>query len=63
MDDRVKAIIQREAGELCPPHSLPLPKPGWTAALCRLYFSAAGAGLMKRYQPQGSVLRPGHSGR
>ena len=43
MDDRVKAIIQREAGSFMPAaFSLPLPKQVWTAAPCRLYFSAAG---------------------
>ena len=58
MDDRVKAIIQREAGLYARRILSAIAEAGLDCRAMPVVFLGGGAGLMKRYLPQGSVLRP-----
>ena len=58
MDDRVKAIIQREAGIYARRILSAIAEAGLDCRAMPVVFLGGGAGLMKRYLPQGSVLRP-----
>ena len=58
MDDRVKAIIQREAGSYARRILSAIAEAGLDCRAMPVVFLGGGAGLMKRYLPQGSVLRP-----
>ena len=58
MDDRVKAIIQREAGIYAKRILSAIAEAGLDCRAMPVVFLGGGAGLMKRYLPQGSVLRP-----
>ena len=58
MDDRVKAIIQREAGSYARRILSAIAEVGLDCRAMPVVFLGGGAGLMKRYLPQGSVLRP-----
>ena len=58
MDDRVKAIIQREAGLYARRILSAIAEAGLDCRAMPVVFLGGGAGLMKRYLPQGSVLHP-----
>ena len=58
MDDRVKAIIQREAGIYARRILSAIAEAGLDCRAMPVVFLGGGAGLMKRYLPQGSVLHP-----
>ena len=58
MDDRVKAIIQREAGLYARRILSAIAEAGLDCRAMPVVFLGGGAGLMKRYLPQGSVPRP-----
>ena len=58
MDDRVKAIIQREAGSYARRILSAIAEAGLDCRAMPVVFLGGGAGLMKRYLPQGGVLRP-----
>ena len=58
MDDRVKAIIQREAGIYAKRILSAIAEAGLDCRAMPVVFLGGGAGLMKRYLPQGSVLHP-----
>ena len=58
MDDRVKAIIQREAGIYARRILSAIAEAGLDCRAMPVVFLGGGAGLMKRYLPQGGVLRP-----
>ena len=58
MDDRVKAIIQREAGLYARRILSAIAEAGLDCRAMPVVFLGGGAGLMKRHLPQGSVLRP-----
>ena len=58
MDERVKAIVQREAGLYARKILSAIAEAGLDCRAMPVVFLGGGAGLMKRYLPQGSVLRP-----
>ena len=57
MDDRVKAIIQREAGSYARRILSAIAEAGLDCRAMPVVFLGGGAGLMKRHLPQGSVPR------
>lgn len=58
MDERVKAIVQREAGLYARKILSAIAETGLDCRAMPVVFLGGGAGLMKRYLPTNSVLRP-----
>ena len=58
MDERVKAIVQREAGLYARKILSAIAEAGLDCRAMPVVFLGGGAGLMKRYLPTNSVLRP-----